>query len=157
MNTHRIRPSLSSTVMDSSERTLSCSNEYGCSGSLMSLTKFINSSQRSQICQIINIQVPSYRTDPNRSHWLRARAPKEPRKYQTLRNRKKDIIDFERINGVISVRIFGASDSFLLSVNHRVRVDQTQSHLLSPSSLRVSLSSLSSSSRTVRLLRVSCG
>uniref|UniRef100_A0A2P2J8N4 Protein AE7-like 1 n=1 Tax=Rhizophora mucronata TaxID=61149 RepID=A0A2P2J8N4_RHIMU len=34
----RMRQSLSSTVIDSSERTLSCSSEYGCSGSLISLT-----------------------------------------------------------------------------------------------------------------------
>lgn len=45
-NTHRIRPNLSSTVIDSSERTLSCSKEYGCSGSLISLTKFANSKSR---------------------------------------------------------------------------------------------------------------
>ena len=33
-----MRPSFSSTEMDSCESTLSCSSEYGCSGSLMSRT-----------------------------------------------------------------------------------------------------------------------
>lgn len=48
-NTNRIRPSLSSTVIDSSESTLSCSREYGCSGSRISLTKSTILSQRSRI------------------------------------------------------------------------------------------------------------
>lgn len=43
----------------------------------------------------------------------------------------KDIIDVERINGIdVSVNIFGASNPFLLSVHHRVCIDQTQRHLL---------------------------
>lgn len=43
-------------------------------------------------------------------------------------NWEKDIIDFERINGVVAMEILGASDPLLLGVNDRVRIDQAQRH-----------------------------
>lgn len=60
--------------------------------------------------------------------------------------REKDIIDFERINGIVGVKILGASDPLFLGVNHRVRIDQAQSHLLLYS-LGVKTSQISSASQ----------
>lgn len=58
---------------------------------------------------------------------------------------KEDIINVEGVNGIVSVRIFGASDSLLLSVNHGVRIDQTQSHFFNlPFSHSLRLTGLSS-------------
>jgi pentatricopeptide repeat protein len=108
-----MRPSVSSTETDSSDSTLSCSREYGCSGSLMSRTVS---------------DAPHHESPPIHQLSKSGREGTE-RDGLTRRGLKYSTKDIERVEHIGGVGVRGALRPL---VHHRVCVDHAHSHLPPP-------------------------
>jgi len=108
-----MRPSFSSTETDSSDSTLSCSREYGCSGSLMSRT--VSDAPHHESAPIHQL------SKSGREGTERDGLARRGLKYST-----KDIERVERVGGV------GVRGALRPLVHHRVCVDHAHSHLPPP-------------------------